>query len=288
VAKRIGIGAVLLVALVAGVRDGRGQSPQGVRLYVLDGGVLESDPTRYRLTRQEVRATQLAITAFLVVHPRGTLMWDTGAVPDDAWTPTGQPVPRRIFLSDGRERPVTVTRSIASQVIAAGVQPAQVTYLALSHAHWDHTANANAFASATWLTRQEERQAMLPATPPEVAEPSTFARLRSSRTTVVTGEHDVFGDGTVVLLPTPGHTRGHQALYVKLANTGGVVLAGDLYHYPEERTLNRLPTADLDVEQTRRSREWLEGYLMRSGARLWIQHDLTAAAGWKKSPAFYD
>jgi glyoxylase-like metal-dependent hydrolase (beta-lactamase superfamily II) len=278
---------LVLVALATAV-GGRAQGTQAIRLYVLDGGVLESDPTRYRLTPQEVHATQLSVTAFLIVHPRGTLMWDTGAVPDDAWTPTGQPVSRHVVLSDGRERPITVTRSITGQLAAAGVQPSQVTYLALSHAHWDHTANANAFASATWLTRQVERDAMLPAKPPEVPEPSTFARLRTSKTIVVDGEYDVFGDGTVVLLPTPGHTRGHQALYVKLANTGGVVLAGDLYHYPEERTLNRLPTADVDVEQTRLSRQWLEDFLMRSGARLWIQHDLTAASGWKKSPAYYD
>lgn len=284
---------VALIVLVEGPAQGGqaaqgAQNTQGVRLYVLDGGVLESDPTRYRLTPQEVRTTQLSITAFLVVHPRGTLLWDTGAVPDDAWTPTGQPVARRIYLSDGRERPVTVTRSIGGQIEAAGILPSQVTYLALSHAHWDHTANANAFAAATWLTRQAERDAMLPASPRAVPEPSTFARLRSSRTVVVSGEHDVFGDGTVVLLPTPGHTNGHQALYVKLANTGGVVLAGDLYHYPEERTLNRLPTADADVEQTRRSREWLDGFLLRTGARLWIQHDLTAAREWKRSPAYYD
>ncbi|MEQ1758776.1 MAG: N-acyl homoserine lactonase family protein [Vicinamibacterales bacterium] len=278
---------ILLVAL-AFVVESRAQGTSPIRLYVLDGGALESDPTRYRLTPQEVRATQLSITAFLVVHPRGTLMWDTGAVPDDSWTPTGRPVSKRIYLSDGRERPVTLTKSITGQLAEAGIQPSQVTFLALSHAHWDHTANANSFASATWLTRQVELDAMLPSTPPEVPAPSTFARLRTSRTIAVSGEYDVFGDGTVVLLPTPGHTRGHQALYVKLANAGGVVLAGDLYHYPEERTLNRLPTADIDVEQTRQSRVWLEGFLMRTGARLWIQHDLTAAAGWKKAPAYYD
>ncbi len=66
------------------------------------------------------------------------------------------------------------------------------------------------------------------------------------------------------------------------------MLAGDLYHYPEERTLNRLPTADLDVDQTRQSRVWLDAFLMRTGAQLWIQHDLTAAAAWKKSPEVYD
>jgi N-acyl homoserine lactone hydrolase len=281
------ISLIVVLALSCAV-SGRGQGRPAIRLYVLDGGVLESDPTRYHLTPQEVRSTQLSVTAFLIVHPRGTLLWDTGAVPDDAWTPTGQPVSKRVYLSDGRERPITVTRSIAGQLAAAGVQPSQITYLALSHAHWDHTANANQFASATWLTRQLERDSMFPSDPPEVAQPSTFARLRSSRTIVVQGEYDVFGDGTVLLLPTPGHTRGHQSLYVRLAKTGGVVLSGDLYHYPEERTLNRLPTADVDVEQTRMSREWLEAFLLRTGARLWIQHDVTAAASWKKSPAYYD
>ena len=69
--------------------------PQSVRLYALDGGTLESDPTRYRLTKEDVTATQLSVTAFLIVHPKGTLMWDTGAIADDSWTPSGRPVARR-------------------------------------------------------------------------------------------------------------------------------------------------------------------------------------------------
>lgn len=280
--------AVAILVLAAATIVVRPQGVAGVRLYVLDGGVLESDPTRYNLTPDDVQTTQLSVTAFLVVHPDGTLLWDTGAVPDDAWTPTGEPVQKRIFLSDGRLRPIAVTRSIGAQLDAAGVSPADITYLALSHAHWDHTANANQFTSATWLVRQAQLDAMLPDDPPEVAQPSTFAALRGSRQVVVDGRYDVFGDGSVVLLPTPGHTPGHQSLYVRLANTGGVVLSGDLYHYPEERTLNRLPTADADVEQTRASREQLEVFLSETGAGLWIQHDLAAARTWRMSPEYYD
>jgi N-acyl homoserine lactone hydrolase len=77
-------------------------------------------------------------------------------------------------------------------------------------------------------------------------------------------------------------------LYVKLAKTGGVVLSGDLYHYPEERTLNRLPTFEFNADQTRASREALETFLNRTGAQLWIQHDVTAMARIRKSPNFYD
>ena len=284
---RCAIAALILAPLLvtAGITQGQAR----VRLYVFDAGTLESDPARYQLKPAEVRATQLAMTAFLIVHPRGTLMWDTGGVADDTWTPTGGPVSKRILLSDYRERPVMVRQSIAAQLASAGYQPAQITYLALSHYHWDHVANANLFAGATWLVRKAERDAMLPERLPEVAQPSTFAALRSSRVKEIdTDEFDVFGDGSVVILAMPGHTPGHQGLYLKLANTGGLVLSGDLYHYPEERSLQRLPTAEVNVNDTRLSRERLEMFLSRTRSQLWIQHDLTAAQSWRKAPAYYD
>jgi hypothetical protein len=77
-------------------------------------------------------------------------------------------------------------------------------------------------------------------------------------------------------------------LYVKLPRTGGVVLSGDLYHYPEERSLNRLPTTEFNEQQTARSRQDLDAFLKKTGAQLWIQHDLTAHAKLKKSPEYYD
>jgi glyoxylase-like metal-dependent hydrolase (beta-lactamase superfamily II) len=282
----------LIAALLLGPLLSLGGAAQGqpaIRMYVFDAGTLESDPARYQLKPDEVKATQLAMTAFLIVHPRGTLMWDTGGVADDTWTPTGGPVRKRILLSDYRERPVVVRQSLVAQLASAGYQPSLITYLSLSHYHWDHVANANLFAGATWLVRKVEREAMFPERLPEVAQPSTFAALRSSKVKEIdTDEFDVFGDGTVLIVATPGHTPGHQSLYVKLVNTGGVVLAGDLYHYPEERSLNRLPTADVNVNETKLSRERVEAFLSRTRSQLWIQHDLTAAQGWKKAPAYYD
>ncbi|MGH9783130.1 MAG: hypothetical protein ACRD88_03005 [Terriglobia bacterium] len=81
---------------------------------------------------------------------------------------------------------------------------------------------------------------------------------------------------------------GHLVLYVKLAKTGGVVLSGDLYHYPEERTLNRMPAIEFNVEQTRASRVVLDAFLERTGAQLWIQHDFAANAKLKKAPDYYE
>jgi glyoxylase-like metal-dependent hydrolase (beta-lactamase superfamily II) len=113
--------------------------------------------------------------------------------------------------------------------------------------------------------------------------------LQRSRTIALGAEdHDVFGDGNVVMKLAAGHTPGHQVLLVKLPKTGPVVLSGDLYHYPEERALGRVPTFEADQQQTAASRAAIEAFLMRSGARLWIQHDLTGTSALKKAPAFYD
>jgi glyoxylase-like metal-dependent hydrolase (beta-lactamase superfamily II) len=263
--------------------------PSPLRLYVLDGGVLESDPTRYRLTKQDVGATELAVTAFLIVHPKGTLMWDTGAIADDTWTPTGRSIRRRLVLSDGTERFVTVKQTITAQLRAIGYPPARIDYLALSHYHWDHVANANLFAQSTWLARPEERAAMFPDKAPPVGYPSTFAELKNSKTTLITtADYDVFGDGLVVLKRARGHTPGHQVLYVKLAKTGGVVLSGDLYHYPAERTLDKVPTFEVDEKQTRRSRQEIDAFQQKTDAALWIQHDLKTMTGARKAPRFYD
>jgi glyoxylase-like metal-dependent hydrolase (beta-lactamase superfamily II) len=92
----------------------------------------------------------------------------------------------------------------------------------------------------------------------------------------------------VVVKAAPGHSPGHQVLFVKLARTGPVVLSGDLYHYPEERALKRLPTTEFNVQQTAASRAAVESFLTQSKAQLWIEHDFTANAKLKKSPAFYD
>jgi glyoxylase-like metal-dependent hydrolase (beta-lactamase superfamily II) len=260
-----------------------------VRLYVLDGGTLPSDPARYRLTREDVGTTELSVAAYLIVHPKGILMWDAGAVPDSDWTPTGKPVPQRIVLPDSQERFVTITTPLGVQLKAAGYSPADVTHLALSHEHWDHTGNANAFANATWLVRQVERDAMFVPMPVGAVRPATYASLRNSRTVLVTAdEHDVFGDGTVILKAAVGHTPGHQVLYLKMAKTGPVVLSGDLYHYPEERTLDRLPVSEFNEAQTRAARIAVEAFLKKTGAELWIQHNVAAHAKLKKAPVYYE
>ena len=266
----------------------RPQPPKSPRLYVFDCGTLGGDPARFNLKRDEMATSDMSVSCYLVVHANGALIWDTGAVPDMEVKSENQRTKHRVVIANS-ERYVTLAKSLKRQLAEAGYTPTDIDYVALSHYHWDHTANTNEFTRATWLVRKVERDAMFADQPPDLVRRATFSALRNSKTVIInTDDHDVFGDGSVVIKWAPGHTPGHQMLFVKLAKTGPVLLSGDLYHYPEERTLDRVPTFEADPGQTRRTRMAIVTFLKNSRAQLWIQHDFTASAALKKGPAFYD
>ena len=169
-----------------------------------------------------------------------------------------------------------------------------ITYVAVSHAHKDHTANLNQFASSTWLTSKLERDFMFkPGN--ERVEPKFYDKLERGKWIALDKdeaskpEYDVFGDGAVMIKPAPGHTPGHQVLVLNLKKNGRVMVAGDLYHYSPERTFKRRPPDnEFSVEQSAASRAMIEDYLAKTHAAIWIQHDFRANAKLKKSPAFYE
>lgn len=292
----VALAAAFLVTVIAcspqqtdSSAERRDPQTAGMRLYVFDCGTLQVDPARFRLKREEVATTALSVPCFLVAHPQGRLIWDPGAVPDAEWAPTGAEVAHRVVLPDGGTRDVKLRKRLTPQLAEAGYAPADITHIAFSHYHYDHTANANAFAGATWLVRRVERDAMFAETPPSVAQPSSYSALKTSKTVIIdSDEHDVFGDGTVVIKLAAGHTPGHQVLYVKLPKTGGIVLSGDLYHFPEARALKRVTVFDVDQTQTPISRDAVDAFLAKTGAQLWIQHDDIANAKLKKAPDYYE
>jgi len=273
--------AILAIALSGIAQPRKAQPPQSVRLYVFDCGSLNiPDTSPYQLKKEELATSYMAVPCFLVAHPKGTLIWDVGAVPDTAFRPGGTAATLRY---------ATTVKPLQAQLAEIGYAPADITYQAFSHFHWDHIGNANLFASATWLVRKLERDIMFADPPSPRTEPANYSALKNSRTVMVTQpEYDVFGDGTVVLKSAPGHSPDHQVLFLKLARTGPIVLSGDLYHYPEERKLNRVPTTEFNAAQTIASRAAVEAFLKKTGAVLWIQHDFTANAKLKKAPAFYE
>jgi glyoxylase-like metal-dependent hydrolase (beta-lactamase superfamily II) len=249
------------------------------RLYVIDCGTLVYNrPEDYQLTREEVADTNMSVPCFLVIHPKGILLFDTGL--NDRLV--GRPLWENVDGGYGQVK----FNTLRGQLADVGVTPADITYLAISHSHWDHVGNANDYAGSIWLAQKAELDFMFGASADPAYVP-LYSALARARTEVFEGDHDVFGDGTVVLKFTPGHTPGHQALYVKLAKTGGVVLSGDLYHYAEERQLHRMPKEE-ESTGTPASRGMIERFLKEKNAQLWIGHSTTFFKNAIKSPGWYD
>jgi glyoxylase-like metal-dependent hydrolase (beta-lactamase superfamily II) len=265
------------------------QVPKAVRLYVFDCGLLNitaAGVERYHVTPAEVGETRMSVPCFLVAHPRGTLLWDLGVIPDGTVEAQAQGASANVNVTTA----AVVTRTLKGQLAQIGYAPADIKYFAISHAHIDHSANLNEFAASTWLARPAEREFMWTENNPRV-NPSFYARLKNSPSVVLIDkdEYDVFGDGRVIIKSAPGHTPGHQVLILRLASTGRVMLSGDLYHYPPERTFHRAPPDnEFNVQASAASRARIEEYLQKTKTELWIEHDFAANAKLKKSPAYYE
>ena len=254
--------------------------PKSLRLYIFDCGVLTpADAKSFGFDK--VSELRMSVPCFLVAHPKGTMMWDVGVSPDSDFKADGAPI---------KQGMITVTKPLKPQLEAIGYEPADIKYIAFSHYHIDHTANANMFAGSTWLVSQPERDIMFSDKPAPVRADKNYMALKDSKTTILssTADYDVFGDGTVIIKQTPGHTPGHQVLFLKLPKTGPVLIAGDLYHYNEERNTDHVPSFEYNKEQSLASRAKVEEFLKTSGAQLWIEHDFAANAKLKKSPAYYE
>jgi glyoxylase-like metal-dependent hydrolase (beta-lactamase superfamily II) len=274
--------AALAVAMLAlTTAQQRPAAVKSVRLYVFENGSIRGlDPKLFNFTREELKEVDFTNTSYLIVHPKGTLMFDAGAIEDSHFKGDGTPVTEGIL---------SATKPLLPQLASAGYRPSDIDYFALSHYHSDHTANANAFAGATWIVQKAERDFMFSDKPQGIIQPAQYSALRNARTRLLDNENlDVFGDGAVQVLATPGHTPGHQVVLVRLPKTGPVLLAGDLYHYPEERTTGRIPTFEFNAEQSKASRAQVEALVKQMGAQLWIEHDIATHATLARPPAYVE
>jgi N-acyl homoserine lactone hydrolase len=255
--------------------------PAVSRLYIFDNGDISGlDPKIFGFKREELKEVDFVNQSYLVVHPRGTVMFDTGGIGDEHFPPGG---------GGAKEGILTASQKLVPQMEAAGFKPSDITHLVMSHYHADHTANANLFAGATWIVQKAERDVMFAEPPAPIMQPATYSALRTAKTQILNNEDfDIFGDGTVVVKTTPGHTPGHQVLFVKLPKMGPVILSGDLYHYPEEITTGKTPTFEFDAAMSAKSRAAVQAFAKETGAKLWIEHDKATHANLPRSPKYVE
>lgn len=195
---------------------------------------------------------------YIITHPSGKrLIWDTG-LPESIGT---EPVNTGAFTLSRKD-------SIANQLKALNLSYNDFNYIALSHIHFDHTGTANYFSNATWLVQQNEYEFT------QKEENAAIAGAVSKLTKVkkLNGDYDVFGDGTVVIKSTPGHTIGHQSLYLNLGLERPILLTGDLYHFEENREDKIAPGFNYDIPQTKASMETFEAFAKEKNAEVIIQH----------------
>ena len=161
--------------------------------------------------------------------------------------------------------------------------------IAFSHTHGDHVGNANYFTKATLYMQEPEYAAAFGANPSKFGfDPSTYEKLRANPVMKLNGDYDVFGDSSVMILSTPGHTPGHQSLLVRLPKRGPVVLSGDMTHFQENWVNRRVPANNFSKEQSVQSMEKVAALLAASKAQLWINHDKAQSAGIPKSPKYVE
>jgi glyoxylase-like metal-dependent hydrolase (beta-lactamase superfamily II) len=272
--------ALTVVLTMGGISRARAEDTDGgeIRLYTLDCGHAQfrdmggfSDTGDY-----DGKTGELANPCFVIKHPKGILVWDTGFSESLADQPNGL---------DRGFAVMTVPHRLSAQLKDLGIAPSDVTYLAFSHFHFDHTGNANAFPASTWIINKSEL-AWAESTPtPFGADPATISGYKTAKTIMIDGDHDVFGDGRVVILRAPGHTPGHQVLKLKLSS-GTVILAGDLYHLRANRQFRRVPTFNTERADTLASMDRVEKIVKRTNARLVIQHDPQDYAALPKPPQY--
>jgi N-acyl homoserine lactone hydrolase len=245
------------------------------RLYILDCGQnTGKDQSRWSPGVNEGKPIEFSDNCYLLRHAKGLLLWDTGVPDAVAAMPDGMVVANGAIVYHR-------AKTLIAQLAEIGVKPADITYVAVSHTHGDHVGNIGLFPTSTVLIQGAEYDwAMTQSVKPAFAATQKIEKLA--------GDHDVFGDGSVMILSTPGHTPGHESLLVLLPKTGALVLSGDAVHFRDNWEQRRVPSMNVNRDQTLASLQRIAGVLEDKKAQPWINHDKLQSATLRYAPAYYD
>jgi glyoxylase-like metal-dependent hydrolase (beta-lactamase superfamily II) len=257
------------------------------KLYRLDcGHSLANDESVWTPGENVGRSIEFSSTCWLIARGNERLLWDTG-VPQSALNdPKGwSTLPKLIVYH--------LDKTITDQLAAIGLKPNDVTYVALSHTHGDHIGNVGLFPNSTVLMQRAEYAWISSPDGPndDVNQLKALARKllgTPEHLKLLDGDTDVFGDGSVTLVSTPGHTPGHQSLLVHLKNSGFIILSGDVVHLEENFENNTVPSLNTDKAASIASMDRIRRMIATYKAKLFINHDKAQSDTLKLLPAFYD
>ena len=264
------IAAFAVLSLPAAPADAAGVE----RLYVMQCGQGSApDLSRWTPGLNVGVPVDVVDNCYLIRHAQGWLLWDTGVGDALAALPEGRA---------GQNGAPTwkLAKTLEAQLGEVGVKPADIKYVAISHTHPDHIGNVELFPNSMLLVQKAEY---------EWPTPFGAGRFKPEHpATKLEGDHDVFGDGSVTIISTPGHTPGHQSLLVKLPKTGAVMLSGDAVHFKDNWDNRRVPAGNVDKDKTLASMTRMADLIAQNKGQLWFNHDKAQAAAQKHAPEFYD
>jgi N-acyl homoserine lactone hydrolase len=250
-----------------------------IKLYVLYAGdIICRDVSQLNGGNSDQGERDLANPIFLIHHSKGWVLWDTG-LSDDLVKEQNGIEPWIFHLS--------MKKTVTAQLEEIGIHPDDIDYLAFSHIHLDHTGNANYFKSAKLVMQEKEYQIAFNQDP----KPSNYGdykELEKSEVIKLNGDYDLFGDGAIRFISTPGHTPGHQSLLLKLSQTGSILISGDIAYYEKSYQEKGIPSFNTDKNESLVSIEKIEQLLKDANAQLWIQHDKEHFETLKLSPYYYE
>lgn len=257
------------------------------KLYRVDcGHSLANDESVWTPGENVGRSIEFSSTCWLIKRGSEWLLWDTG-VPQAALNdPKGwSTLPKLIVYH--------LDKTITGQLAEIGLKPSDITYVAISHTHGDHIGNVSLFPNSTVLMQRTEYTwiSSPDGTNDNVNQLKALARKllgTPKQLQLLDGDTDVFGDGSVTLISTPGHTPGHQSLLVHLKNAGFIVLSGDVAHSEENFEKDIVPSVNTDKAASIASMDKVRRMMATYHAKLFINHEKAQSEVLKLLPAFYD
>lgn len=255
-------------------------SNENIRIYRLDCGQINFPELSYFSDTGEYdgKSGKMSVQCFLIKHPKGWLMWDTGLTEEFL----NKPSTNIIGATE------TVSLSLEEQLKGIGISFADINYVGFSHMHADHSGNADLFKNSTWIMQKKEFDFATKIPTPIGMNPAKYKSINEVKKNLLEGDSDVFGDGSVQVLSTPGHTPGHQSLMVKLKKEGFLIFAGDLYHFNASRWYKRVPIFNSSRAETLASIDRLERLAKTKKARIVIPHETKSDIIFPQLPGYLE